>query len=134
MLQPVHAAASQCRTGVTDCDGELDCVDVCDSVVLRVAVGARVSVGVTVAATVPVAEGELEPVFVGVLAAVSELLGVCVADDDGVPVAVALDVIDDDGVSDDDGVPVAVCDTTPSQLPPKHSVQSPAASTAQQVR
>ena len=40
--QPTHAAASQCRTGVTDGDGELDCVDVCDSVVLRVADDERV--------------------------------------------------------------------------------------------
>ena len=115
-------------------DGVYDGVAVCDSVRLRVTVVDREIVRVCVAAAVPL--------LVNVLEAEADDDGVsdCDADaevdDDKLPVldGVRAAVVNGVGVLEYDGATVGVTVSTPAHGPPRHNVQSPASSTAQQLR
>ena len=138
--QPTHAAASQCRTGVTDGEGVCDADRVFDSVMLRVAVWERVIDDeidmdrVCVAAVVCDDDTELEPEPDSDADADGDGDADGENDDDGVFEAVSAAVSDADGVLEYDGETVGVAVSTPSHGPPRHHVQSPASSTAQQFR
>ena len=139
-LQPTHSAASQWRTGVTDGDGVCDADPVFDAVMLRVAVLERVIDDeiemdrVCVTAAVCVDDTELEPVRDDDADADGEWDADGEYDDDGVVDSVTAAVYDADGVLEYDGETVGETVSTPSHGPPRQKMQSPASSTAQQLR
>ena len=139
-LQPTQPAASQCRTGVTDGDGVCDADRVPDAVMLCVAVLERVIDDeiemdrVCVTTAVCVDDTELEPVPDDDGDADGVWLAEPVCDDDAVFDEDGAAVSDADGVLEYDGETVGETVSTPSHGPPRQKMQSPASSTAQQLR